>query len=165
MLTDSEIKRAGLSFYMPTNRIMIPVWNKFKLAMIQWRAAPGDLGPKYLTDRSEVTPHTQAVGRQDGGVCVIVEDMLSAIVVVRHTSAAFPLLGTSLSSKQCASLVDRYDSFMVWLDNDNKQVKDNARRIRNQLAAAKPTKWVRFANDPKHQDKATIINELRSPDH
>jgi len=65
---------------------------------------------------------------------VLVEDMLSAIKVARNGLDCLCLYGTSLSDQSLAYISHRgYSRFIIFLDDDNSQVKRNGLKILRKL--------------------------------
>jgi hypothetical protein len=64
---------------------------------------------------------------------VVCEDVLSSIRASKVLSS-FALCGTELTSHARAELIDNYDTFYLWLDNDNRQVKLKQLKIKDELS-------------------------------
>ena len=62
----------------------------------------------------------------------IVEDSLSAIKCNRYVPS-IALNGTSLDDKSILKVVKGYDNFIIFLDNDNPQVKKSQRKLKKKL--------------------------------
>ena len=67
-----------------------------------------------------------------GSVLCIVEDSLSAIKCNRFVDT-IALNGTSLDESCILKLIKDYNSFIIFLDNDNSQVKKSQRKLKKNL--------------------------------
>jgi hypothetical protein len=79
---------------------------------------------------------------------VLVEDFLSAAKCRRVVSSA-ALFGTSVRDGLLARLVGNHDKFLIFLDNDNAQVKSAARKIKKRLQIFGECAIIEAYKDPK----------------
>ena len=117
--------------------------------------------PKYLTQRAGASPVVFDSGvRDDTETCVLVEDALSAVKVGRQRRA-IALMGTTTPEAVLSRLVKEHDRFLVWLDMDNPQVRENAKKLWRSLSLHSPTKVVPYqGKDPKLMTDEEITQVL-----
>lgn len=61
------------------------------------------------------------------------------------------LFGTNLTEVRLAWLIENYDRFVVWLDDDNAEVRRNTRRLHRRLSLFGPCVTITgVGKDPKH---------------
>jgi hypothetical protein len=114
-------------------------------------------GPKYLNDFDDVYPRCH-VSRPpvDGKSVVLVEDILSCIKVGRQFNAV-SLLGTNTDPLTMNWLMQNYDRFYIFLDDDNKIVKQHQRVLKNTFEwAGKATIITGIGKDPKYLSNAEL---------
>ena len=109
--------------------VIFPYYDEKGLCLYQKRIL-SHKGPKYLTTkRADCKFHKTIFNRSlEEEPLVLVEDALSAIRVSKFCPS-YPLLGNNASPEQIIWLTDQFDSFIIWLDNDNQQVKKNAESL------------------------------------
>lgn len=137
-LTDEEVEHYGLCYDAVDDRVIIPQYDADgDLVGFQGRRiSDGGSGPKYLTkrDASNCVPFII----DDNCVCpsrriVIVEDFLSGVRVGRFIPTLV-LSGVKIHPYQIKHLmVAGYEEFVVWLDDDNAQVKKAQLQIKRSL--------------------------------
>lgn len=143
---DTIIKRLGIYYHKPSQRVVLPVVEDGKVTYWQARAVMPGQKPKYLNpevDRDSVLP------RFGGGpVIVLTEDYLSAAKVGRVVEG-WSLLGTSLKDPVLARAVRDGRPVLVWLDPDEAGRSAAARITRELRAVGVQTENVVSAKDPK----------------
>lgn len=99
------------------------------------------------------------------GVCILVEDYISAIRIGNLGYACCPLWGNNLHDAQLTKLLQDYSKFGIMLDNDNVQVKKMQRTIASRLEAhGKEVKIFLLDKDPKEykdEELEEILNAYR----
>lgn len=149
-LTDEEIKHYALGYSPSLDRVILPVYKGGDLAMFQSRRVSKlDEGHKYKTYKLYDAPFI--VDNRD--YChhlVIVEDILSAIRVGR-TCSAHAMLGTGMKDKRINELRKLYKSVIIWMDDDNKEVKKAQLVLKNKLEMYFDPVWLvtGVGSDPK----------------
>lgn len=114
-----------------------------------------NFGPKYLSNGPK--PLT-IYGESD--TIILVEDILSAIKVARHSVCATPLLGSSLSIENERILANKYKTIYVWLDRDKAK---NAIKIKNRFKAlGLQSKVIITDKDPKEYNNKEITEWLKN---
>lgn len=96
-----------------------------------------DRGPKCITTKRNTDTHVHmfiAPYDREGDTVVIVEDMLSALKVWVEPSnldkGVYCMFGSNMELSELVALKNSgVNNVVVWLDNDNEQVKKNARTI------------------------------------
>lgn len=114
--TETWMFRFGWSEEM--KMLIIPIYNENQ-ELLAWQGKVFDInsGMKYysrgpLEDVDYILKHDSETKS-----IVVVEDMLSAIKVNRHTTV-LPLFGSNLSTKRLERLSKKFDKIVVWLDRD-----------------------------------------------
>lgn len=155
-LTFAEIEEEGFLWCPSIGRVVLPIMNNGYQGYIA-RLVEGD-GPKYLasvSDKSKFVFHKLV--NPDSQTCVIVEDVLSAIRLARSGYNAIALLGTSLTDEVLNTLLyNKYNKFIIWMDNDNPQVKMNQIKVRNTLSPYGDVSIIKTSTDPKTHSKSQI---------
>ena len=127
-LTDDEVEHYGLCYDANDSRLIIPAFDADgDLVSFQSRRVhERDTRPKYLTFRNNSNIHAHLI--DDNCICrgrriAIVEDTISGIRVGRFMPTLV-LHGTQIHPYQIKHMmVAGFDEFIVWLDDDNVQVK------------------------------------------
>lgn len=131
-ITDAEIKRHGILYSEKLRRVILPVYNKGELVSYQTRRIwDDDDRPKYLSyGNKDSVFHVEH--RDDGRLC-IVEDILSSIKAGRYINT-LALRKSSMSDNELRWIVEKgYNSFIIFLDDDNAQVKKQQLVLKNRL--------------------------------
>ncbi len=154
-LSDYELIKNGVQYSASRGRIYFPTSYGSELIGFAARRIEAD-GPKWLTlykdkDRFFVY-HNKSTD-----TCVIVEDRVSGILCARHLSCLV-LSGTYLPD-YAINKIKHHNKFLVFLDDDNKQVKLNQLKIKKQLGLFGQVKIVHAGTDPKNLE-ATELKEL-----
>lgn len=156
-ITEQESKRYSLGYSSTMNRVVLPTYDEDGLTgFITRKLSDSDNKPKYLTysnDKSRMIVFTGEITN----TLVLVEDMVSAIKVGRHTTAV-PLLGTNLSMALRAEILrSSFNRFIIWLDHDNPTVIKKEIELHKVLSLYGDSEIIRSKKDPKeHSDKEII---------
>ena len=129
-LTDKEIEDAGIFYSPDLRRIVFPWFCDSEVAGYQTRRIyEDDKGPKY--DTHVFNPCSYALrNRNDGTTCCIVEDIISGIKCARYVDTLV-LMSTNLTSEHKKFLLhSKYNNHIIFLDDDNLMVKQNALKIK-----------------------------------
>lgn len=131
-ITDGELTRHGICYSERLKRVVLPVWANGKLQSFQTRKIfDEDCKPKYLTYGNKDSVFH--VKHDDGNKLCIVEDILSSIKAGRYVNT-MALGNTTLSDAQMNLIISNsYTEFVVFLDDDNAQVKKAQLVIKNRL--------------------------------
>jgi len=135
-LTDKEVEKYEITYSEHLGRVVIPVGvsrsgGNVSVDSFQTRnVLPGDSGPKYLSYTN--WPTSFYINQGKDTLC-ITEDVLSAIRVGRFLPA-LALLGVKLQPHHIKLIKhEGYKKFLIFLDDDNYQVKVAQLRIKHQL--------------------------------
>lgn len=120
--------------------IVFPIWttnpeqDAMPLPLAMQKRYHREYGPKCITTKANegVSVRTfLSVGEGVDTPVVVVEDMLSGLRVVRDTGyTAYVLFGNHMDMTEMVQHKDKFkDGLIVWLDNDNDQVLENAAKI------------------------------------
>jgi len=113
---------------------------------------PDWTGPKWVK-RGTISDYRVQPGTGATFPIVVVEDCISAICVARYMSAV-ALMCTSISDSTLAWIAKSgHTSAMVWLDDDNSQVRKAQNKIKARLQLVLPrVEIIRAGTDPKNVD-------------
>lgn len=123
-ITDEEVEQHGILYNSGIDRVILPVYSGDELAFYQTRQVNDTDGkPKYLTYSNFAV--SNVISNCDSDTVVLVEDYLSGIKVGRQFDCLV-LHGTKILDYHLKTLIDKeYKKFIIWLDDDNLQVKRN----------------------------------------
>ena len=161
-ITQEEIDKHG-AFYSPDDRrIILPVYGVDGVVQSfqTRRVYTEDTKPKYLTYILSGGIHFILGSRQPSSCITIVEDYISGIKCARYTDVLV-LHCTTLSPEHLKFLLHKhYNAHIIFLDDDNTQVKLNALKIKNLINKFSYARIIHSdGRDPKeHSD--TELEEL-----
>ena len=155
--------------------LLFPQRHNGELVGYQYRYFPPKEGfPKYLTKtksdfdrKNKYLDELYICNSNNSTVDIttnrlaLVEDYISAIRVASIGYPCCPLWGAQLHDGQLKYLLQKYNKFVILLDNDNNQVKTKQRRIRDRLEAHGATVSLCLLDkDPKHYSDEELIKVL-----
>lgn len=148
-LTPTDWSKYGIGYSPSSQRVVLPVYDtRGKLVWQQHRAVIAGQRPKYMQpsrDKGDTLyvahPKTGATDR-----AIIVEDILSAIRVGRHTTA-ISILGTKLSAGQAKRLA-KFSEITTWLDGD-RAGRAGSKAIRKSMSLVTSVSNIQTELDPK----------------
>jgi len=151
-LTVPEQEYHGVTYNDQDNTIDMPLWYDGVVSGMCCRTLNGgEHTPKYVLvgDRtSHVVTHPGV--SYDILPLVIVEDMRSAYKLARLTRA-YPVLGTELQASQVIKILEaKAANALIFLDNDNEQVRRKAQAIKKRLDIYMPCGIITVEQDPKN---------------
>jgi hypothetical protein len=168
-ITQDEVTKHGIFYSDTINRVVLPVYDASDIQSYQTRKIyDDDTGPKYLSYNILDGIHHMAYNGGYSDILVMVEDYLSGIICSRYCDVLI-LQSTSLLDKHLNFLLyKKYKEHIIFLDDDNLQVKKNALKIKNNIS-----KFGGNANivssggrDPKeHSDPELRFLLLKVPPH
>lgn len=131
-ITKRELDDYGICYSESLGRVVMPVYDGDGLALYQARKIfDFDDGPKYLTyhnrNGSVWFSHLPSIR-----TLVICEDILSAIKVSRLLPSC-AVLGTSISDKSFNIITKQFDEFIIFMDDDNIDVRTKQLTLKNRL--------------------------------
>lgn len=159
-LTREQIEEVGMLWDERSGRVCIPISFNGEYRGYVARLIRGD-GPKYLARRNDVSNFIYAKHCNPSSVVILVEDILSCIKLYYCGYNAVALQGTSIDDTLFNYVTKHYKEFVVWLDNDNAQVKINQVKLLTKLKLFGKTKIVKTPKDPKEYNKEEIDKWLR----
>lgn len=147
-ITDAEIKSYGLGYSETQKRVILPAWEDGNLLGYQARKIfIEDTAPRYLTYWNKKNYVWKDLTSKNN-ILVICEDVLSAIKLHRFY-ASIALLNTHLH-KDNYKYVFGFSKVLIYLDNNNAEVKMNAVKLKNNLSMYVPdTTIIHIDRDPK----------------
>ncbi len=110
----SEVGQLGAYHHARTNRVVLPVVNDGRIVYWQARSVDGR-EPKYIGAAVDKRHIIASYGQGDP---VLVEDILSAFRI-GQVGHGVSLMGTSLTDKVLARLIEQQRPVTVWLDPDS----------------------------------------------
>ena len=164
-----SVRRAaslGMGWSDKLQRIIMPLYGSDgTLLYWQGRAVHKYQAQKYINPpvpKADLLYWVHPDSGPTATVCVT-EDILSAIRIGKHTSAA-SILGTKTSDQQAAQLME-YDTVAYWLDPDAAGHEGNIKGTRK-LALATATRIITSEADPKNLSDRVIRDTLGlTPNH
>lgn len=148
-LSFTDMETLGLAYSPRINRVCVPVTFAGEYRGFIARRIEGD-GPKYLARYRQDDKDNFIYARcpYDKQTVVIVEDVLSAAKLEKAGYNAVALLGTHISDS-LISFLSNYSSYVVWLDDDNPDVKLKQVKLKDKLALFGNVRLIKTDNDPK----------------
>lgn len=146
----SEIDKHRIGWSEEHLLMVFPVFDIDK-NLKMWQGRNFQAGPKYITQGPK-SDFLHLVGRTDRGLCVVTEDILSAIKVGRVYQAA-PLWGADMSLAQIQQAATSFDNLGIWLDPD-KTV--DAVKLAMRTSQYIPTSVIVSKHDPKVYNEEQI---------
>ena len=157
-INNTEIQRFGIVWSEYTNSLYMPIYTDTTLA--GYVSKPFTEGmPKYITRWNDKENALWINEIDDGDTIVLTEDIPSAIVVGRYINT-IALTGVNITTHQLAYL-SKYKNFIVWLDNDNRQVKMKQLAARNKLSLFGNVRVIHTDRDPKNLSEQEIKDVLQ----
>lgn len=158
------VNRYGLGWSERWERFIFPVYRGGELLGFQARYYGDDDLPKYITrykNDSDLWAYFTCDDSHSLDGCVIVEDMFSAIRCANDIDSV-ALLGTEMGDKCLDHVTNIHDKFLVFLDDDNLNVKKKAVVIKNRLTMiGKSVKiFTSCGTDPKEYSTHTLTDIL-----
>lgn len=146
-LTDIEAKQHGIVYSPYLHKLIVPVSRDGELLGYQERSLDGSK-PKWKTKRKDRTVRLYYHVPTGSKRVVIVEDALSAIKVARHESS-LAIFGNNMHKDILKMVVDSYDEFAIFLDDDEHQVKINQTKMKQRLDLYGLCSVLSIGKDPK----------------
>lgn len=167
--SNDDIARLGIYYHAGTDRVVVPVIDEHGV-LVCWQARAYDwtrksTRPKYLNPWQAST--AMGVWFNGDGPRVLTEDYLSAYRVHRAGFASATLLGTKLSDKVLARLMNEERPVLVWLDDDEGRYMSNpgqeaaATVVAKLRALGMAVRNVRTPLDPKKYSRRKIAELLK----
>jgi hypothetical protein len=158
-ITVDEVRDNGILYSDRLSRVLFPVRSTTNLIGYQTsRLLSTDNKPKYLTYVNDRENFYLVLSCSSGvsTSVVVVEDFLSAVVCSRYCDSA-ALMGTSMKDTLLARLAGRYDKYLIFLDDDNDQVRAAQRKIQRRLQCfGNAVILSGTGKDPKDCDDVTL---------
>lgn len=167
--SNDDIAELGVYYHVDTDRVVVPVIDEHG-KLIYWQARAYDwtrrsTRPKYLNPL-QVSAH-MGVWFEGEGPRVLTEDYLSAYRVHKAGFASATLMGTKLSEKVLARLMNEDRPVLVWLDDDEGRYMSNpgqeaaAKVVAKLRALGIAASNVRTPLDPKKYSRRQIVELLK----
>lgn len=150
-LSFTDIQKAGLCYSARMDRVCIPITFDGKYRGFIARRLQNNDEPKYIAryDKTDKDNFVYARCPYSHDVVFIVEDCLSALRIERAGHNAIALMGTALTDSVLSYITDRYTGYVIWLDNDNADVKMKQAKLKQELELYGLVKLHKTEDDPK----------------
>lgn len=147
-ITETVWKEYSIGYSASLCRVVLPIYSpKNELIWYQCRAVFNRQHPKYMQPKNtRKTILFKSISNSDCTRAIIVEDILSAIRVGKH-SQTYSLLGTKITTAQ-ANYLSKYSRVTTWLDSDKAGIK-GAYNIRKALQLVTQVDNIVTDKDPK----------------
>ena len=148
-LTVKDAEEHGVYYDMERNHLVLNVYKDGDIVG-ELRKSGEISGPKYLSVGQQTHQIINTSNSNAGTELLLVEDLRSAYKASKLINV-LPLLGTQMSSDHKAAIVAAKPSkVLIWLDNDNPQVRRSARSIKKSLQSLVPCVIITYeGKDPK----------------
>ena len=159
-IDESRSQRWGLGYSPSSNRVVIPINDQTDGSLMgyQLRSLSAVDSPKYLTVKNK-TPFYWYSGKVNSTL-VIVEDVLSGIRCEKYCSS-IALLSSGMSDEVYAFIAGSgHTNFIVYLDNDNRQVKVSQLSMVNRLKLLGNVRIIKSDKDPKELNEKELEEKL-----
>lgn len=157
---DHVVRSYGMGWSPSWERFVMPVYRGSEIDAFQARYFGTEDHPKYITrykTSGDLWQNFPARSATDDKLCVIVEDMLSAVRVANSYNAVC-LYGTEMGDKCAEYVAKNYERAIIWTDYDSFMVRKKGIAIRNRLTSARVSCTILSSVvDPKHYSDADII--------
>ncbi len=171
ILTEYKHSNEWYFYYPNKHAVYFPVFNtqtndtSEKPIGYQYRPMSSDwTGPRYLTAKEKDKKlYTYMHGRDSDDILFIVEDLMSAFILVSENHRALCLYGTNADPEvlYCAK-DDNPSTIIVWLDSDTDHVDNQAHKIKELCRMLYPSAQVYVQNmyvEPKKHTDRTALQE------
>lgn len=160
-ITEPDLITYGIGWSEHWERLILPVYRGSDVEGLQARYFGDDAGqPKYITrykNSGDFYQNFPARSATDDKLCVIVEDMISAVRIAKQFNAVC-LYGTEMSDKCLEMVVNGYERAIIWTDYDNYVVRKKGAAMRRRLTSLGiDAKILMSVTDPKHYSDADIL--------
>lgn len=157
----AELSAYGIGWSEKWERLILPLYRGSDVEGFQARYFGDETDqPKYITrykNSGDFYQNFPARSATDDGLCVIVEDMLSAVRVAKQFNAVC-LYGTEMSDKCLDLVVNSYERAIIWTDYDNYVVRKKGTAMRRRLTSLGiDAKILMSVTDPKHYTDEEIM--------
>lgn len=117
-LTSADVKQNLIMWSDYYQRLIFPYFDETGLIGWQGRYL-GDGEKSKWFSQGDLKQILHVVGNKRSRVCVLVEDIVSAIKVGHNPSVcAVPLFGSHVSMSKFLKLKKKFDTILIWLDKD-----------------------------------------------
>ena len=148
-ITEPVWRGCNIGYSEKLDRVILPIYDTHgNLEWLQCRALQKGQKPKYIQPARNRNKIMLRVNRskKDTRRVIIVEDIISAIRVGKHTTT-FSILGTKITTAQAAEL-SKYAEVTTWLDSDTAGRKGSY-KIRKTLSLITTVSNILTPLDPK----------------
>lgn len=145
--------------YSPSrNRVYVPVYFEGEYqGYISRRIDDKDGSPKYIQKFLDKEKFIYScVADEHYKTVILVEDVLSATRLKMCGYNAVAILGTHVTDGLLHYLTQHYDSFIIWMDNDKREVKLKQVAAKRKLESYGKVKIIKTDLDPKEYSDTDI---------
>lgn len=120
-LTDVDILNNTVLWSEHWQRLIFPYFNSTGLIAWQGRYLGNEQNKAKWFSQGKLHEFIHIVGNKNSRVCVLTEDIISAIKVAHNTKVfACPIFGSHISMQKLLQLKHICDKIVIWLDDDMK---------------------------------------------
>lgn len=160
-VSDVLAKDKGMGYSPSLNRVCVPVTFEGEYRGYVARRI-GEDGPKYLARANNKDKFIYSNNINSTGTVVIVEDILSSIRISNLGYNSIAIQGTNITDSLLDYITDNYNNYIIYLDNDNRQVKLCQAKLKSQLSMYGKVNLIKAETDPKElndDELEDIIND------
>jgi hypothetical protein len=141
------------------DRLIFPYFNDTGLWGWQGRYLGHDKKAKWYS-QGDLKHQLHTLGNPRSKVCVIVEDIISAVKVSHcRMVTASPLFGSTITTKRLLQLKKKYSKILIWLDDDMKS--KSAKFCYNSQSLGLDSSCIFTKQDPKCYNDAEITEIIQ----
>lgn len=158
-LTENDAKRHTILWSEYNQRLIFPYFDDTGLLAWQGRHLGNEEGKAKWFSQGNLQEVVHLVGNRNSRICVVVEDIVSAIKVAHCSKVCVnPLFGSHISVKRILQLRYFFDTLVIWLDDDVKTKVVKFASTAQSLGL--DTKVVLTSEDPKALNDVQISDIL-----
>lgn len=149
-LSYDEVGAMGMSYSPSKRRVYVPITFEGEYQGYTARKIfPEDPGPKYLSRMKDKSTFIYSCQANNDPQVVLVEDILSArrLYLCGYNSVA--VQGVNITDKLLSHLISRYKQFVIWLDDDRREVKMAQAKLKARLGLFGEVRMLKTEHDPK----------------
>lgn len=120
-LTENDTRRHTILWSEYNQRLIFPYFDDTGLLAWQGRYLGTEEGKAKWFSQGDLQDVVHLVGNRNSRICVVTEDIVSAIKVAHYSKVCVnPLFGSHISVKRILQLRLLFDTLVIWLDDDVK---------------------------------------------
>jgi len=162
-LSVTNMQDMGMVYSPRTKRVHVPITFKGKYVGNLARRVEEDNTAKYLANCDNIEEFNYVLwSNNPNKTVVLVEDVLSAYRLHLLGFNSCALMGTHIKPSLLNHISQHCNDFIIWLDNDNPEVKLAQAKLREQLSLFGNTRLIKTDKDPKEMKDNEILEMLNN---